>query len=152
MVKELRQLMVAAVVGIGLAVALICSVGCATGCRTTAGKTEPAVRSALDAFALVVEPAWDVHNEVCAVQQEAVAAEVEARRITPDQGDAQNAATRERCQERTRIFQAIRAAQDQAADLVEAGRIKEAEAWLVRLQDEWRELRAVSARQPDGGA
>ncbi len=152
MVKELRQIIVAAVVGVALAMAVIFSVGCATGCRATAGQTEPAVRSALDAFALVVEPAWDATNEVCAVKQEMVAAEVEARRLTPDQGDAQNAATRARCHELTRVFQAIRRAHDQAADLVEAGRIQEAEAWLVRLQDEWRELRAMSAEPPDGGA
>lgn len=148
---ELRQITIAFVAGLALAAAAILSVGCATGCGAT-GSTEPVVRSALDAFALATEPVWDATNEACAAKQEAVSSEVEAKRLTPDEGDAKNRETRARCKQLTAIFQALRAAQGEAADLVEAGRLKEAEEWLLKLQDQWRELRALSAGQPDGGA
>ncbi len=150
--RELSQIAFAAVVGIALAAAAILSVGCATGCGAIG--TEPVVRSALDAFAIAVEPTWDATNAACLARQEAIAAEVEAGRLTPDQGDAQIRPIRTRCHALADLFQVIRQTQDEAASFVEAGRLAEAEAELAQLRGRWQALHALgmAPAAPDGGA
>lgn len=149
MKRDLSQILGGFIVGLALATAAILSVGCATGCG--AGSTEPVVRSALDAFAIAVEPTWDATNAACKARQEAIAAEVEAGQLTPDQGDARIVPIRTRCHALADLFQTIRQAQDEAATFVEAGRIAEAEAGLAQLRGRWQALRALGMAPPDGG-
>lgn len=145
MKRDLSQLAWGCITGIVLAMALVHW----AGCGSNGGSAEAQTRTALDAFALAVEPAWSFSNEACAVRQRAIASDVEAGKLTPAESQELLVPVRQRCHAMKRAFQAIREAQDQAADLVEAGKLQEAEAWLERLRERWAALRAVEV---DGGA
>jgi hypothetical protein len=118
------------------ALALLVVASCGGTC---AAPTEQGVRSALDAFALAGGAAWTGLNEACIYRQQAINAEAHAGRITTADARAQLVPIRARCHELTALFVDMRAAQDQAAALVEAGKIDEAREWLERLRAYWTE-------------
>jgi len=119
-----------------------------TVCCTAQQQTADAhVRTALNAFEVVVDPAYAFSVDACAAHQLHFAKEVEAGRMTPAQSDVALEPVRTRCQATRRAFDAIRQAQDEAADLVEAGRVQEAEELLVQIRARWAALGATS----DGG-
>lgn len=139
----------AAVSGVLIAFAAVMLFGCAS-CGAGAQTADQRVRSALDAFGLAAAPTWSALNAACAYQQRAIEAEAKADTITTDEARAQLGPVRARCARATDTIRAIRRAHDQAADLVEAGRIAEAEAWLGTLRERWSDFRDLEAE--DAGA
>lgn len=111
-----------------------------------------AVRSALDAFNLAGSTAWAGVNEGCIYRQQAIDAEAVARRITTDEARAQLVPVRARCHALTALFQRMRSAHDQAADLVDAGKVDEARVWLEKLREHWRSASELEAASADAGA
>lgn len=134
--RDLRQIAVAFVAGLVLAVAAIHM----TGCKTQ-GTADARVRSALDAFAVVVDPAYSFAVDACATRQEHVAEEVEAGRLKPAEADVVLRPIRARCHATRQAFDAIRASHDQAAQLVEDGELQKAEAVLDDIRARWLELK-----------
>lgn len=134
---------------------LALSTSCGSTCNGPSGRTsESTVRAALDAFALAGGTAWAGVNEACIYRQASIEGEAEARRITTAEARARIAPVRARCHQLTALFLDMRQAHDQAADLVDAGKLDEAALWLAKLREGWRtagELEAWAAAE-DAGA
>jgi hypothetical protein len=149
-VPDTKPLCWAALSGIALCIAALVLASC-TSCQP--GTAEGHIRSSLDAFALVADPAWSAANEACAQRQRAIAAEAEADRLTVQAAREELAPVRARCHAITALFQRMREAHEQAVGMVEAGRVQEAEAWLTRLRERWRDLGDLEAEAvADAGA
>jgi hypothetical protein len=134
--RELSQIASGIVLGIVLAVMTVNLVGC-----SGASTADARVRSALDVLVLVVDPAYSFAVDACAARQLLIAEEVEGGRMTPDDADVALRPIRARCHATRRAFDAIREAQDQAATLVEAGKVEEAEQMLDQVRARWAALR-----------
>ncbi len=141
-----RPMRLAAVLGAVMALCMLVIASCAS-CQ--AGTADAQVRSALDAFNLAASPAWAGVNEACVYRQRAINAEAQAGRITVEEAWRQIGPVRARCHALTDLFRAMRVAHDQASTLVEQGKVADAEAWLDKLRDQWRE--AGELAPPDAG-
>lgn len=152
MIPDARHLLFAALSGILLSYAAISFVGCRT---QHAGDADAAtaeishdIRQALDTYALVLQPVWRGANEVCAARYDAIATDVEKRRLTPEEGDRQLTAATVGCKQRDALFRWLKDAQDQAATLVEAGKVEDAALLLAQIRTRWQSLGDGAA---DGG-
>ncbi len=148
MVKELRQIIVAAVVGIALAMAALSCSGCPTGSTADAR-----VRSALDMAAIAVDPVYSATMDACALRQALIADDVEAGRRSPDDAKRALLPIRQRCHQARDAFETIRAAHTEAVRLVESGELAKAEALVaeIRAQLSGLPVRADPCPPADGG-
>lgn len=140
MLSETKQLLCAAFVGILLAVLAITMASCA-------GSPRDVVSSALDAFALTINPAQDFAIDACIATEQAIAAGKEAGKISVVEARAQLVPVRRRCDRARLAFDAIRRVHTRAAERVEAGDLESARALLDELRRQWGSLQA----EPDGG-
>jgi hypothetical protein len=109
----------------------------AAGCVVSA---ETRTRTALDALADVVNPAWHLAEEACVARQETVAAREKAGLLKPAETDAAFVSIRQECDAVTATFEAIRAAHAEARKRVNAGDVKQAEALVDDIRAKWRAL------------
>lgn len=155
MIPETKPLLWAALCGVALSMCFLVAAAC-TSCSTTA-TAETRARSALNTFALVADPAWEAVHEACIYRQRAINAEAQAGRMAVPEARRQLGAVRARCHALTDVFEAIHQAHDQAADLVESGHVADAEVWLVKLRERWRDAQELTQEgrepvAPDAGA
>lgn len=127
-----------------LAVHLLVFVGLVSGlshCAVSPGSTELRARTALDAIADIVDPAYQLAMQGC-VQLEDQAmtlGELDAR--TPAQTEAAIGAISSRCHVTRDAFDKIRSTHDQAVAYVEDGKFDQALQQLEEMREAWRLLR-----------
>jgi hypothetical protein len=139
MIKETKQLMCGAVIGVLLAVVVL---AIATGCNGQATSADARVRSALDLLAVVVDPAYKMAMDSCVSRESLLADQAETGRLTVVEADKQLTGVRRRCERQRRIFEDIREGHDEAVKLVEAGAVADAEKTLERVRYAWQDLAA----------
>lgn len=109
--------------------------GVLLGC--TAAQTDSGVRTALDALATVVEPAYAFAVDACVARQSLIAAAAERREITARQADEEMEPVRQKCQLMRRTFDGIRVRHEEARVFVEDGKLEQARARLDAIKTEW---------------
>jgi hypothetical protein len=105
-----------------------------------AGTAESKTRTALDAVALSVEPAYSAAMSACVDRQQAVLEAARADMISPDVALVEFNAISQRCHRTRAAFEVVRLMHNEAADLVEAGKLAEAKQALAELLQAWRAL------------
>jgi hypothetical protein len=103
------------------------------------------VRTALDVFAQVIDPAYSVAMDSCIVPQEIAVAEAEAGLATVDHARQTIERVRARCGRVREGFETIRLHHDQAVRSVEAGKLDQAEQILEQIRMDWALLRTGGA-------
>jgi hypothetical protein len=131
-----------------LSVLIVLSLATCCTQRATAGPADARVRSALDVFALVVDPAYAFAVDACIAREALVADQVEAGKTAIDAATAELRNIRARCQATRRTFDSIRANHDRARELVEDGQLEEAERQLEQVRREWTELQTTGGARP----
>jgi len=104
---------------------------------TRGAEGEASVRSALNAYATVIDPASRLAFEACAQRQLAIASDVRAGKLGEAEGRAQVADVRARCVATRAVFDAMRSAHDEAVRAVEAGVLAEARDKLEAIRLQW---------------
>ncbi|HMJ10202.1 MAG TPA: hypothetical protein VK524_02295 [Polyangiaceae bacterium] len=122
----LRVAMVAA----GIALCTACSLG----------STDARVRTALDVFADVIDPAYSVAMDGCIAPQKVAVAQAEAGLVTAAQAGDVIAQVRARCDQVRESFETIRLHHDEARRFVESGELGQAEKLLEQIRADWRQL------------
>ena len=119
---------------------------CATSCshETT---TEARVRSALDLLADVVDPSYQFAVDACIAQERDAVRRFEAG---SDPARDEYVAIKSRCQNVRAAFDQIRRGHARAAELVESGKVQEAEREVARVRGYWHVL--YERDDHDGGA
>ena len=112
---------------------------CMPGCRRPSAERE--VRTALDAVARAVDPAYAFAVDACLARQNLVAEAAESKEIPSLEADRQIASIRVKCDRTRNTFELIRRAHEEAAELIEAGKLQEAQARLDAIVEAWRSLR-----------
>jgi hypothetical protein len=119
-----------AVLAAGLSLLTACSMG----------KADTHVKTALDVFAEVIDPAYSVAMDSCIVPQEVAVAQAEVGLATAGQASAVIAQVRARCARVREGFEAIRLHHDQARRFVESGELDRAERLLEQIRSDWQQL------------
>lgn len=108
----------------------------APGCATL----DTGARTALNALADVVDPAWQLAEQACLARQQVPIAREKAGLLKPDETNAQLASIRANCDVVTSRFASIRALHEQGKQLVESGDVAKAGAILDDIRAKWREI------------
>ena len=100
-------------------------------------------RSALDALAEVVDPAWSLAESACMQAQMVVAARERAGLFKPLETDASLLSIRERCDIITGLFERIRAEHMEARTRLSRGDVYGANELLQGIRAHWRALQGA---------
>lgn len=117
-----------------LLIALALLAGCA-------GSLETKTRTALDAIALTVQPAYTHAMALCVDQEQATVLSARMGHTTPDEALNSFEGISQRCHRTRAAFEAIKSLHESAAELLEAGKLSEAEQVLSELEYAWAALR-----------
>lgn len=123
---------------------LLLLVALVASCVGHSQSAEPAVRSALNALADVVDPAYGLAVDGCAEREQAELQAEKAGAQSAALTDQHLKAIRARCDLIRSIFEQIRDAHIAAVSLVEAGAVEGAEKKLAEVKDLWRKLARVA--------
>jgi prophage DNA circulation protein len=107
---------------------------------TACASTEQRTRTALETVGAVVDPAYEAAMSGCAAKADALVEELRAHGFKQAYQDARDKLV-ERCGKTRDAFEVIRALHDEAAKLVEAGKLKEARDVLAKLLSAWAALK-----------
>lgn len=124
------QLLRVAMLSAGLSLLTACAMG----------KADARVRTALDVFAEVIDPAYSVAMDSCVAPQEVAVAQAEAGLATAAQADAVIAQVRARCDQVREGFEAIRLHHEEARRFVDSGELERAERVLEQIRSDWQKL------------
>lgn len=124
-----------------IVIALALSVCFATACIP--GQADARARSALDALAKVVDPAWALAEDSCLASQRVVAARETSGLTQPVATTAALTTIRARCDVVTDAFERIRAAHMDARRLLDEGKVSDAERLLEQILAQWRALQGA---------
>ena len=103
-----------------------------------AGSQETRVRTALEVFHDLVDPAYDLADTTCTARERAAVERYERPPHDP-KDKADYLAIKDKCIEARRIFRAMREAHHRAATLLEQGYVRQADVELARVRQIWRE-------------
>lgn len=124
-----------------IALFLVVFMAATPGCRAHTTSAETEVRSALNVLAGVVDPAYEFAVDACIARQSQIADAVEHKELSPFDGDAMIASVRQRCAKMRATFDLIRRSHTEAAALVEAGKVTEAQRQIDAALEAWRSLK-----------
>lgn len=108
------------------------------------GSPEARVRTALDTFGSVVDPAYEAAMAACVAQERPVMEAARTGELTPAEARERLDAIMGPCVRIGAAFDRIRALHDSAAGLVESGKFAQAETALIELKHAWDALREVN--------
>lgn len=131
---------VAVIVGGFCAGMLYLQTGCASAHTGQHVLSEVRLRSQLDVFREVIEPASKLASAACIEQQEQAAAAATDGAITVATARTIVAETRARCDRLKTVFDEMRELHDLAATGLESGAIQATEARVRELHDAWKRL------------
>lgn len=131
---------VAVMIGGFLAGLLYLQTGCASAHSGQHMLTEVRLRSQLDVFHQVIEPASKLASAACLEQQQQAAARATDGAITASAARELVAETRERCDRLKLVFNEMRELHDLAATGLESGALEATEARVRELHDAWQRL------------
>lgn len=146
----------------GLAIALLGILtflpACAHAMTGEDAQLEVKVRASLDVLREVVDPAVKLADEACAAEQHAYLSEAKAGpkdQVPVLEQKATQAAAR--CKQVQATFEQIRELHDQAATLLESGKLQDARDRVERVREKWRALSgadqgAAWQRRPSGSS
>lgn len=100
-------------------------------------------RTALDALAEVVDPAWSLAESACMQAQQLIAARERAGLSKPVETDAALRTIRERCDVVTSLFERIRAEHMEARALLDRGDVAGADELLQGIRTHWRAVQGA---------
>jgi len=103
--------------------------------------TDTRVRTALDVFAQVIDPAYSMAMDGCIAPQQVAVAQAEAGLVTVERAQATIDKVRVRCARVRDGFEQIRIHHEQAVRSVEAGKLDQAELMLEQIRADWSALR-----------
>jgi hypothetical protein len=106
-----------------------------------AGTRTDKTTTTLNAIAMAVQPAYAVAMSSCVAKQQSVVVAANAGTISPDDAIVQFDAIGHRCHQTRAAFEVVKSLHDEAADLVESGKMEEAEEALRNLADAWQALK-----------
>jgi hypothetical protein len=122
--------------------ALLTVLMCCCNCSAQQQTADARVRSALDLLAVVVDPAYRMAMDSCVSRETLLADQAEAGKLSVVEADKQLTSMRRKCERQRRIFEDIREGHNEAAKLVEAGAVGDAEKTLERVRWAWQDLGA----------
>jgi hypothetical protein len=103
--------------------------------------TDTRVRTALDVFAQVIDPAYSMAMDGCIAPQQVAVAQAEAGLVTVERAQATIDKVRVRCARVRDGFEQIRIHHEQAVRSVEAGKLDQADQLLEQIGADWSALR-----------
>lgn len=109
-------------------------------CGWGASTPDAAVRSALNVLTDVVSPASKLARQGCDAKEALAVSRAKAGTITADEAKVQTAETRARCDNIRAAFDLIRKLHDEAAVLVEEGKLAEAQQRIEDAKTQFRGL------------
>jgi hypothetical protein len=122
-----------------IVVLLSLSVSPAAGCALS---DEARARTALNAIAVPVDTAWGLAEDVCLARQAPLAEKQKAGLATPEETAAALLKVRASCQPATDVFDAIKAAHDQATAALRNGDLARAKQLLDQILAQFRAYQA----------
>lgn len=114
------------------------------------GQAEARARTSLDILADVIDPAWALAEDGCLARQRVEQERENAGLTKPADTDATLASIRVKCDAVTNAFEKIRTSHLQAQQLLEQGKVADAEAALQDILKQWQALRSPGTA--DGGS